>query len=87
MTAIAACCAARAADDPSGGVPWHQPECHLCLNCVDECPEHSLKFKFFPRAESIGSKFAAAQSSDRTGRWSGAGSSGAQHSGLCSRTS
>jgi polyferredoxin len=35
-------------DDPIGGVPWHQPECHLCLNCVDECPEHGLQFKFFP---------------------------------------
>ncbi|MGC2448034.1 MAG: 4Fe-4S dicluster domain-containing protein [Candidatus Sulfotelmatobacter sp.] len=35
-------------DDPIGGVPWHQPECHLCLNCVSECPEHGLQFKFFP---------------------------------------
>ena len=35
-------------DDPIGGVPWRQPECHLCLNCVDECPEHGLQFKFFP---------------------------------------
>ena len=35
-------------DDPIGGVPWRQPECHLCLNCVDGCPEHGLQFKFFP---------------------------------------
>jgi polyferredoxin len=35
-------------DDPVGGVPWHQSECHLCLNCVDECPEKSLEFKLFP---------------------------------------
>lgn len=41
-------------DDPAGGVPWHQPECHLCLNCVDACPEHSLKFKFFPTQTTIG---------------------------------
>jgi polyferredoxin len=41
-------------DDPAGGVPWHQPECHLCLNCVDECPEHSLKFKFFPTQKVAG---------------------------------
>ena len=41
-------------DDPSGGVPWHQPECHLCMNCVDECPEHSLKFKFFPAQKVLG---------------------------------
>jgi len=41
-------------DDPIGGVPWRQPECHLCLNCVDECPEHGLQFKFFPAQKSIG---------------------------------
>jgi polyferredoxin len=41
-------------DDPIGGVPWRQPECHLCLNCVDECPEHSLQFKFFPRQKAAG---------------------------------
>jgi polyferredoxin len=35
-------------DDPIGGVPWRKSECHLCLNCVDECPEHGLDFKFFP---------------------------------------
>jgi len=34
-------------DDPIGGVPWRQPECHLCFNCVGECPEHGLQFKFF----------------------------------------
>jgi len=41
-------------DDPAGGVPWHQPECHLCMNCVDACPEHSLQFKFFPTQEAAG---------------------------------
>ena len=41
-------------DDPIGGVPWRQAECHLCLNCVDECPEHGLKFKFFPKQETVG---------------------------------
>jgi len=41
-------------DDPIGGVPWRQAECHLCLNCVDECPEHGLEFKLFPAQESIG---------------------------------
>ncbi len=35
-------------DDPVGGVPWHPAECHLCLNCVDECPEQGLEFKLFP---------------------------------------
>ncbi len=41
-------------DDPIGGVPWSQPECHLCLNCIDECPEHGLQFKFFPAQKTIG---------------------------------
>jgi polyferredoxin len=41
-------------DDPIGGVPWHQAECHLCLNCVDECPEEGLEFKFFPMQKSVG---------------------------------
>lgn len=41
-------------DNPVGGVPWHQPECHLCLNCVDECPEQGLQFKFFPAQKVIG---------------------------------
>jgi len=41
-------------DDPIGGVPWRQPECHLCLNCIDECPEHGLQFKFFPTQTSMG---------------------------------
>ncbi len=41
-------------DDPIGGAAWHQPECHLCLNCVDECPEHGLQFKFFPAQKVAG---------------------------------
>lgn len=41
-------------DDPIGGVPWRQAECHLCLNCVDECPEHGLQFKFFPVEKPAG---------------------------------
>jgi polyferredoxin len=41
-------------DDPIGGVPWHQPECHICLNCVDECPERGLQFKFFPNQKTAG---------------------------------
>jgi polyferredoxin len=41
-------------DDPIGGVPWRQAECHLCLNCVDDCPEHGLHFKLFPAQKPIG---------------------------------
>ena len=39
-------------DDPIGGVPWHQAECHLCLNCIGECPHQGLEFKFFPKLEN-----------------------------------
>jgi len=39
-------------DDPQPGKKWHSSECHLCLNCINECPENALKFKFFPEKES-----------------------------------
>ncbi len=39
-------------DDPIGGVPWRKSECHLCLNCIGECPQHSLQFKFFPNSNT-----------------------------------
>jgi len=39
-------------DDPIGGVPWRPSECHLCLNCIGECPEHSLKFQLFATQEA-----------------------------------
>ncbi len=42
-------------DDPIGTAPWHKAECLLCLNCVDVCPQHSLRFRFFrKRAEVAG---------------------------------
>ncbi|MFZ0732867.1 MAG: 4Fe-4S binding protein [Candidatus Sulfotelmatobacter sp.] len=41
-------------DDPIGGVPWHQSECLLCLNCVDECPERGLRFEWFPAQKAVG---------------------------------
>jgi len=41
-------------DDPIGGVAWRQPECHLCLNCVEDCPERGLRFRFFPGQSSAG---------------------------------
>jgi len=40
-------------DDPIGGVPWRRAECHLCLNCVDECPDRALAFQFFPSSGSV----------------------------------
>ena len=35
-------------DDPIPGVPWRKAECHLCFNCVGDCPKGGIKFKFFP---------------------------------------
>lgn len=43
----------QGACDPQGGVPWRQAECHLCFNCEVECPQDAIKFKFFPKLESI----------------------------------
>jgi ferredoxin len=39
-------------DDPIGGVPWRKAECHLCLNCIGECPHQGLEFKFFPQEQT-----------------------------------
>jgi polyferredoxin len=39
-------------DDPIGDVPWRKAECHLCLNCIGECPQHGLEFKFFPNSNT-----------------------------------
>ncbi len=37
-------------DDPIPGAPWRKAECHLCFNCVEDCPENALAFRFFPGA-------------------------------------
>lgn len=39
----------QGADDPQPGLKWRQSECHLCFNCVADCPEAGIDFKFFPR--------------------------------------
>lgn len=39
-------------DDPIPGVRWRQAECHLCMNCVAECPESGLAFRFFPETKT-----------------------------------
>lgn len=40
-------------DNPIGGVPWHKAECHMCMNCVDACPQHSLQFQFFRKEAEV----------------------------------
>ena len=35
-------------DDPIPGAKWRKAECHLCFNCVGDCPKGGIKFKFFP---------------------------------------
>ncbi|MBZ5515883.1 MAG: 4Fe-4S binding protein [Acidobacteriia bacterium] len=35
-------------DDPIPGAKWRKAECHLCFNCVGDCPESGIKFSFFP---------------------------------------
>ena len=35
-------------DDPHAHAKWRKAECHLCFNCVGECPESGIRFKFFP---------------------------------------
>src|SRR5208282_5930602 len=34
-------------DDPHPDAKWRKAECHLCFNCVGECPENGIRFKFF----------------------------------------
>lgn len=31
-------------DDPIPGAPWRKAECHLCMNCVGDCPTHGISF-------------------------------------------
>ena len=40
-------------DDPIGGVPWRKAECHMCMNCVEACPEHALRFRFFRKEKEV----------------------------------
>ncbi|MGD1155845.1 MAG: 4Fe-4S binding protein [Terriglobia bacterium] len=35
-------------DDPIPNAKWRKAECHLCFNCVGDCPESGIRFKFFP---------------------------------------
>ena len=35
-------------DDPIPGAKWRKAECHLCFNCVGDCPKTGIRFRFFP---------------------------------------
>jgi polyferredoxin len=39
-------------DDPIPGAKWRKAECHLCFNCVSDCPKSGIKFKFFPATQT-----------------------------------
>ena len=41
-------------DDPIPGAKWRKAECHLCFNCVGDCPEGGIRFKFFPAQKKTG---------------------------------
>ena len=47
-TATAACSIARAATIPFPASRWRKAECHLCMNCVADCPDSGLRFPLFP---------------------------------------
>jgi len=36
-------------DDPIPGARWRKAECHLCMNCVADCPQGGIRFRLFPR--------------------------------------
>lgn len=58
----------QGADNPDVGSKWHQPECHLCLNCQASCPNSALKFKFFPEQEKSKTNPPGTQKVDVTKR-------------------
>ena len=41
--------ACQGGDDPIPGVPWRKAECHLCFNCVGQCPTAGLEFQWAAR--------------------------------------
>jgi polyferredoxin len=42
-------------DDPIGGALWRKSECHMCMNCVGSCPEHSLTFRILRNEKEVAS--------------------------------
>ena len=46
-------------DDPIPGAAWRKAECHLCMNCVEDCPKGGIRFRFFPAPAAAGTKDGA----------------------------
>jgi polyferredoxin len=42
--------ACQGGDDPIPGAVWRKAECHLCFNCVAECPTSGIAFEFSAKA-------------------------------------
>ncbi len=38
-------------DNPHQDLPHHRTECHLCLNCLADCPHDALSFGFFEQSK------------------------------------
>jgi len=60
--------ACQGGDNPIVGEKWHQPECHLCLNCQASCPDGALRFRFFPKQGNTRENPAGTQTADVTRR-------------------
>jgi len=43
-------------DNPHKKLPHHRSECHLCLNCIDDCPNNALSFGFFGDRKKVKTK-------------------------------
>lgn len=43
-------------DNPHQELPHLRSECHLCLNCLDDCPHDALSFGFFGSLEKVKTK-------------------------------
>jgi ferredoxin len=43
----------QGADDPIPGSKWRKAECHLCFNCVGDCPESGIEFRFLAKETDV----------------------------------
>jgi polyferredoxin len=40
-------------DDPIPGAAWRKAECHLCLNCLNDCPTGGIRFTWSTAASPV----------------------------------